>query len=101
MNVDTESFIEENEPYNTLSTYRLVPPKGPAFGVYFQADVLFNRTLHDAILPKKLGFKSLSKREADSEVHFRHQDRNYYVRLYKVKGLQVRLRTNMGWTNKI
>ena len=56
--------------------------------------------MHDGILPRELGFKSFSARKADGEVHFRAMDGNYYARMYKKDGLQVRLRKDMGWTKK-
>ena len=60
--------------------------------------MLENSKIHDVCLPPELGYKAFADRLKHGELHYREQEGNYYVRIYKKDGLMVRLKKDNGWT---
>ena len=82
VNFDKHCFVDENEPYSTLTTYRTHPDYGVVFGNYFQIEHL-NEVLYNRILKQDLGYQSFTKNALTNESNLRQEDGEHYVKIYK------------------
>ena len=73
MNFEKGRFIDEFEPYSTLSSYRTKPKYGPILGIYTQCEML-NKALYDRVLPEALGYESFEKNAKENGASVRAED---------------------------
>lgn len=90
MNLDKHCPVDENEPYNTLGTFRTCPGLGVMFGMYYQMEILSNKRLYNKVLPQRLGYSSFEEAIKRNPIEKREADGEYYIRIHKEDGLAVR-----------
>ena len=100
MNFDRNCFVDENEPYKTLASYRTIPGYGVVFGNYVQIEQL-NEALYKKVLPESLGYQPFEKNVLNNVPELRREDGEVYVKIYKSQGIKLRLDQEMPWSKRI